>query len=173
MRKVRRVRRFDRGALVYFFSFSETLSVPPGPLVLAGSAIYPPVTHERSLLDVLGHRPACVGGLCGACRVLVDGEIVNACKTLSKDVRAGAVILSYEDVVDDPAAKEAVRAFLDARPTRCALCVPSLGVTAVALARKGQSGDEDAVDAALETAACMCTGRRSLRAALLSIGKKT
>jgi carbon-monoxide dehydrogenase small subunit len=130
------------------------------------------VTDEPSLLSVLHHRPACVTGLCGACRVLVDGEIVNACTTLAKDVRAEAVILAYEDVAEEPAAKEAVRAFLEARPTRCALCVPALAVTAVSLARKGKSGDEDAVDAALTTAACMCTGRRSLRAALLSVGNK-
>jgi aerobic carbon-monoxide dehydrogenase small subunit len=130
------------------------------------------VANERSLLDVLGHRPACVTGLCGACRVLVDGELVNACTTLAKDVRAGATIESYKDVAHEPATQEAVKAFLDARPTRCALCVPSIGVTAAGLARKGKSGDEAAIDAALETAACMCTGRRSLRAALLSVGKK-
>jgi len=83
------------------------------------------------------------------------------------DVPDGARVEGFEDVCLEPAAVTAVLAFTAERPTRCTLCVPAIGVTAAALARHGQSGDERAIDSALETAACMCTGRASLRRALL------
>jgi aerobic-type carbon monoxide dehydrogenase small subunit (CoxS/CutS family) len=129
---------------------------------------------KTSFLDVvrgpLGIRSAmrgCGNGLCGACRVLVEGEPCNACRVTLGEVPDGARVEGYEDVSSDPAAVAAVAAFTAERPTRCTLCVPAIGVTAVALARHGQAGNAEAIDRSLETAACMCTGRGSLRRALL------
>jgi aerobic-type carbon monoxide dehydrogenase small subunit (CoxS/CutS family) len=129
---------------------------------------------DRTLLEVLrgehGVRSAsrgCADGTCGACRVLVDGELVSSCLVRWRDVAPGARIETYEALADDPAAKRAVEAFAAERPTRCRLCVGALGVTAVSLARAGCAGRADAVDAALESATCMCTGRGSWRRALL------
>ena len=129
---------------------------------------------KTSFLDVvrgpLGIRSAlrgCGNGLCGACRVLVEGEPCNTCMLTLGEVPDGARVEGYEDVSTDPAAVAAVTAFTAERPTRCSLCVPAIGVTAVGLARQGQTGDAEAIDRSLETAACMCTGRGSLRRALL------
>ena len=129
-----------------------------------------------SLLDVarraMGVRSASLGcqdGSCGACRLLVDGEVVNACKLAWRDVASRARVESYEDVADTPAAVRAIEAFHAERPTRCTLCVGALGVTAVALQRVGHAGDPEAVEALLRHATCMCTGRGSLRRALLLV----
>ena len=129
-----------------------------------------------TLLDVarreLGVRsasaPRCIDGKCGACRLLVDGVLVNACAVLWENVRDGATIEAYETVADDEAAACAIDAFAEERPTRCRLCIGGLGVTAVALARAGKQGDPDAIEETLATATCMCTGRGSLRRALLA-----
>lgn len=77
------------------------------------------------------------------------------------DVPENARIESYEDLENDPAAARAVAAFLKERPTRCRLCVGPLGVTAVAICRRGLEVDE-----AIGEATCMCTGRGSWRRAL-------
>jgi aerobic-type carbon monoxide dehydrogenase small subunit (CoxS/CutS family) len=129
-----------------------------------------------SLLEVarraMGVRSASLGcqdGSCGACRLLVDGEVVNACELAWRDVASGARVESYEDVAGTPAAVRAIEAFHAERPTRCTLCVGALGVTAVALERVGHAGDPDAVEAALRRATCVCTGRGSLRRALLVV----
>ncbi len=98
--------------------------------------------------------------------MLIDGVARNACTTRLVDVRDGAVIEAYEDVSSEDAAVRAVSSFTDERPTRCSLCLPCVGVTAVALARSGKAGEGAAVDAALADAACMCTGRGSMRRAL-------
>jgi aerobic-type carbon monoxide dehydrogenase small subunit (CoxS/CutS family) len=129
--------------------------------------------EERPLLDVLRreagvrscHR-GCDDGTCGACRVLVDGALVSACQLAWRDVPNGAKVETYESLAREPNAARAVNAFEAERPTRCKLCVGALGVTAAALARAGKARDDDAIDAALEGATCMCTGRGSWRRAL-------
>jgi carbon-monoxide dehydrogenase small subunit len=132
--------------------------------------------ETRPFLDVLraelGVRSAargCQDGSCGSCRVLLDGVLVSSCKVRWADVRDGAQVEAYEDVALDPAAVRAVDAFGEERPTRCKMCVGALGVTAVAVARSNAGdakGREDAIEAALVGATCMCTGRGSWRRAL-------
>ena len=145
--------------------------------LLFRSAQPAPVTgdDDATLLDVvrgaLRQRSVargCANGMCGSCRVLLDGELVNACVVPWASVRDGARLEVYADVEREPAAREAVAAFTVARPTRCRLCVPALGITAVSLARRGCAKDAGAVEDALESATCMCTGRSSMRRALLS-----
>jgi aerobic-type carbon monoxide dehydrogenase small subunit (CoxS/CutS family) len=139
-----------------------------------GTALEVSASAEESLLDVvrreLGVRSAslaCRDGSCGACRLLVDDTVVNACQLVWRDVPSVACVESYEDVASSAAAVRAVGAFCAERPTRCTLCIGGLGVTAAALERAGLAGDAEAVEAALRGATCMCTGRGSLRRALL------
>jgi aerobic-type carbon monoxide dehydrogenase small subunit (CoxS/CutS family) len=135
-----------------------------------------PVTVDadasRSLLDVLraelGVRSAskaCADGTCGACRVLLDGKLTASCLVSWGDISEGAQVETYETLSSDPAAARAVEAFASERPTRCRMCVGALGVTAVSIARS-ELPRADAIDAALEQATCMCTGRGSWRRAL-------
>ncbi len=126
----------------------------------------------RQFLGFRSAAAACGDGRCGTCRLLVDGVLVNACGRTMASVRDGARIEGEESLSDDEAAQDAVAAFVDDRPTRCRLCVPALAVTAAALARRGERGVETAVEAALATATCMCTGRGSLRRALLAPQKQ-
>jgi len=145
--------------------------------LLKGARVLVTLDASTSFLEVvrgpLGIRSAargCGNGLCGSCRVLVEGELWNTCMKTLEDVPDGARVEGYEELSTHPAAAAAVCAFTEERPSRCTLCVPALGLTAVALARAGKRGDEAAIEETLETAACMCTGRGSLRRALLVKG---
>ncbi|MDB4997717.1 MAG: aerobic-type carbon monoxide dehydrogenase, large subunit CoxL/CutL-like protein [Myxococcaceae bacterium] len=120
----------------------------------------------RNELGVRSASRACTDGTCGACRLLIDDEIVASCRRTWDSVPDGARVEAYEDVAVDAAAEAAVTKFEAERPTRCRMCVGALGVTAVALARRGRSGDTEAIALTLETATCMCTGRGSWRRAL-------
>lgn len=120
----------------------------------------------RDALDIGSASRGCQDGRCGACRVLLDGAVVNACLLRWREVRDGATLASYEDLSRDPAAMRVVEAFLAERPTRCRSCVGALAVTAVSLARAKKSGDNAAVNEAIGEATCMCTGRGSWRRAL-------
>jgi aerobic-type carbon monoxide dehydrogenase small subunit (CoxS/CutS family) len=122
----------------------------------------------RAFLGVRSASRGCADGSCGACRVLLDGALVKSCRVKIADVREGAVVEAYEDVRKDAAAKRAVAAFDTERPTRCSLCVGSVGVTAAWLARTGRAGRPAAVEDVVEDANCVCTGKGSLRRALLA-----
>ncbi len=142
-------------------------------LVRAGADLPIDADEGATLLEVirkeLGVRSASLGcrdGSCGACRVLVDGELVPSCRVRWNDVKDRATLETYEDLERDAAATRATEAFASERPTRCKLCVGALGVTAVALARAGESGDAEAIEGVLTNATCMCTGRGSWRRAL-------
>jgi aerobic-type carbon monoxide dehydrogenase small subunit (CoxS/CutS family) len=122
----------------------------------------------RALLGVRSASRGCADGSCGACRMLLDGELVKACRVKIGDVRDGAVVEAWEDLEGDPAAVRAVAAFDAERPTRCSLCVGAVGVTAAWLARTGRAGRPAAVDDVVASANCVCTGKGSLRRALLT-----
>jgi aerobic-type carbon monoxide dehydrogenase small subunit (CoxS/CutS family) len=84
---------------------------------------------------------------------------------LLRDLPEKSTIQTYEDVATEPAVTRTVAAFEDERQTRCRLCVGALGVTAHHLEATGGMSDER-IEAALQSATCMCTGRGSLRRAL-------
>jgi aerobic carbon-monoxide dehydrogenase small subunit len=111
-------------------------------------------------------RRGCADGTCGACKVLLDGVLVRSCVTMVSQVAFGALLETFEDLKDEPAAELAVSAFDAERATRCRLCVPALALTAVDLARRGLARDSDAIRERLASAHCQCTGRGSLMRAL-------
>jgi aerobic-type carbon monoxide dehydrogenase small subunit (CoxS/CutS family) len=121
----------------------------------------------QDVLEAHAASKGCVDGLCGACRVVLDGKVSNSCRVAWRDVPEGAELLTYEDVSNEAGVVAAVLAFNDERPTRCSLCVGGLGVTAYVLTKQGADASDDAVEETLATATCMCTGRGSLRRALL------
>jgi aerobic carbon-monoxide dehydrogenase small subunit len=112
----------------------------------------------------------CESGSCGACRVLVDGDVVSACTTRASSLPAGAHVETAESLQEHERMRTVLRAFVRERNTRCALCLSGLAVMAVHLERTGKTFDEAAIDALLEGAHCACTGRGSLRRALLTRG---
>lgn len=143
-------------------------------LVIAGKSRAFSASAEEDLLAVLRKKAGlksllrgCKNGRCGACRVLVDGALTRTCGTRLESLPEGAIVTAYEEIAKDPNAIHAIAIFEGSRPSRCHLCVPALGLAAVHLVRLGKRGDRAAVDEVLEGAACMCTGRASLREALL------
>jgi aerobic-type carbon monoxide dehydrogenase small subunit (CoxS/CutS family) len=143
-------------------------------LVIAGKPQAFSATAEEDLLAVLRKKAGlksllrgCKNERCGACRVLVDGKLTRTCGTRLESLAEGATVTAYEEIAKDPSAMHAIAVFEGSRPSRCHLCVPALGLAAVHLVRIGKRGDRVAVDHVLEGAACMCTGRASLREALM------
>jgi aerobic-type carbon monoxide dehydrogenase small subunit (CoxS/CutS family) len=110
----------------------------------------------------------CESGSCGSCRVLVDGAVVSSCTHAAASLAPNASVETAESMQENERMRTVLRAFVRERSTRCALCLSGLAVMAVHLERAGQSFDEGAVDDLLAGAHCACTGRGSLRRALLT-----
>lgn len=103
----------------------------------------------------------CTDGSCGACRVLIDGELVLSCKIAVGPALHGSRIDTRETLEGAPAVKRALAVFDQERPTRCRLCVGAVAVTAYWLLEHPSE-----MDHALSGLRCSCTGRGSLRRAL-------
>ena len=110
----------------------------------------------RRLLDVLridlgltGSKEGCGEGECGACAVLVDGTLVNACLLPMLQVRDRAV-LTIEGVEHD--------AMAQAGATQCGICTPGMVIAALALLRANPRPTREEVRRGLAGNLCRCTG---------------
>ena len=122
------------------------------------------VPGMRRLLDVLredlgltGTKEGCGEGECGACSVLIDGEVVNSCLVPLCQVD-GADILTVEGLAPKGGLDALQQAFLDAGGAQCGICTPGMLMAARAYLDKGGGTDHDAIREAIAGNLCRCTG---------------
>jgi carbon-monoxide dehydrogenase small subunit len=123
------------------------------------------VPGTRRLLDVLredlaltGTKEGCGEGECGACSVLIDGELVNSCLVPVCQVDRGQVT-TVEGLADDQGNLGALqRAFLDHGAAQCGICTPGMLIAAQAYIDQGGGSDEAAIRDGIAGNLCRCTG---------------
>jgi carbon-monoxide dehydrogenase small subunit len=116
------------------------------------------------LLDVLredlrltGTKEGCGEGECGACSVLVDGELVNSCLVPVLQVE-GAQIQTIEGIADGAQLHAVQEAFIECGGAQCGICTPGMVLAAVSLlAATPQPTDAD-IRNGLAGNLCRCTG---------------
>src|SRR6185369_4277035 len=93
----------------------------------------------KRLLDVLredlrltGTKEGCGEGECGACSVLVDGEVINSCLVPVCQVN-GSTILTVEGLARDGRLDPLQQAFLECGGAQCGICTPGMLIAARAL----------------------------------------
>jgi aerobic-type carbon monoxide dehydrogenase small subunit (CoxS/CutS family) len=119
---------------------------------------------DRSLLLVLreeigltGTKYGCGEGECGACKVLVDGVAVRACKTPLGEV-VGRSITTIEGLAEGDRLHPVQQAFLDAGAFQCGFCTPGMIVAAVSLLTHNPHPNEEEIRAAMQGNLCRCGG---------------
>jgi len=122
----------------------------------------------RRLIDVLrddlrltGTKEGCSVGVCGACSVLVDGELMTSCllPAVSADGRAVTTI----EGLDARALKEA---FITEGGFQCGICTPGQIVAASALlAARPRPSDAEIADWMMGNL-CRCTGYHGIARAI-------
>lgn len=126
---------------------------------------------DRPLLDVLredfhltGTKFGCGEGECGACTVLVNGEVTRSCITSIAEV-AGKKIETIEGLAKDKL-HAVQQAFLDKQAMQCGYCVPGHIMTAVAFARDNPGASRSDVVAAMSEHICRCCNYPNILAAV-------
>ncbi|MEK6287248.1 MAG: (2Fe-2S)-binding protein [Acidobacteriota bacterium] len=129
-----------------------------------GSAREPDVPPMMRLLDVLreelrltGTKEGCGEGECGACSVILDGEVINSCLVPVCQVQ-GSVIITVEGLARDGRLDPLQQAFLECGGAQCGICTPGMLIAARALLDENAHPSREAIKEAIAGNLCRCTG---------------
>ena len=108
-------------------------------------------------LGLTGTKEGCSVGVCGACTVLVDGQMVASCITLAVTAD-GADITTVEGLAKDGKLHPVQQAFIDHGGFQCGICTPGQVITAKALLDVNPDPTEEEIKDWMMGNLCRCTG---------------
>jgi nicotinate dehydrogenase subunit A len=146
-------------------------------LIVNGKKLEVDVDSETSLLTVLrddldltGSKYGCGEGQCGACTVLVDGQLARACITRVGRV-ASRTITTIEGLEKDGQLHPLQRAFLEADAMQCGYCTSGMIMAGVSLLNKNSRPSRDEIVRHMNRNICRCgTYQRVVAAIELASG---
>ncbi len=145
-----------------------TLTVNGAP---RSAEVYP----MARLLDVLredlgltGTKEGCGEGECGACSVILDGALVNACLVPAIQAQ-GAALRTVEGLAEAGELSPLQDAFLHHGGAQCGFCTPGMLVAGTHLLEQHAAGDETAVREGLAGNLCRCTGYNKIIDSVLGV----
>jgi carbon-monoxide dehydrogenase small subunit len=124
----------------------------------------------RDDLDLTGSHIGCDTGNCGACSMIVDGQIVKSCMLLAVQAD-GATIETVEGLSEDGRLTPLQQAFSDHHALQCGYCTPGMLMSATDLLRAHPSPTEEQIRKALQGNICRCTGYWNIFEAVKAAGR--
>ncbi|HSE32714.1 MAG TPA: (2Fe-2S)-binding protein [Pyrinomonadaceae bacterium] len=111
----------------------------------------------RQQLQLTGTKEGCGEGECGACTVLLNGEIVNSCLVPMAQVE-GSQITTIEGVAKGDELHAVQQAFIEHGGAQCGICTPGMVLAAVDLLSRNPNPTENDIRTGLAGNLCRCTG---------------
>jgi aerobic carbon-monoxide dehydrogenase small subunit len=111
----------------------------------------------RRQLHLTGTKEGCGEGECGACAVLIDGELANSCLIPVVQVEDTS-ITTIEGVADDERLHAVQKAFVAHGGAQCGICTPGMVLAAVCLRDRSPHATDAEIRSALAGNLCRCTG---------------
>jgi len=122
------------------------------------------VASYKTLLEVLredlaltGTKHGCELGECGACAVLLDGELVLSCLVAAVECE-GRAVTTVEGLREGPRLHALQTAFADHGAAQCGYCTPGMLLAAKSLLDRNAEPSRDQIAEALSGQICRCTG---------------
>src|SRR5438876_1958109 len=141
---------------------------------LNGKVVSSDVVGTRRLLDVVredlhltGTKEGCGEGECGACSVLIDGQVVDSCLIAVGQVE-GRTVTTVEGLADGGRLTALQQAFIEQGAAQCGICTPGMLLAAHVLVQRATRPTGDQVREALAGNLCRCTGYTKIIEAVLS-----
>jgi carbon-monoxide dehydrogenase small subunit len=120
----------------------------------------------RGELDLTAAKEGCGEGECGACSVIVDGELKVACLTTAAQLEDGTGILTAEGLAREPLGRALQEAFAEEGGVQCGYCTPGMLLASYALIAREPAPTEAAIRGQLAGHLCRCTGYTRIVAAV-------
>ncbi len=131
----------------------------------AGSARVP---ERKNLVDFLredvgltGSHVGCEHGVCGACTLEVNGEMVRGCLMLAMQAD-GASVTTVEGLADSGRSAALREAFATRNALQCGYCTPGMLASALEYVEGGGAADRSAIREHLSGNYCRCTGYQAI-----------
>jgi carbon-monoxide dehydrogenase small subunit len=137
-------------------------------IVLNGKPVTRRVPARQHLVDFLreemgltGSHVGCEHGVCGACTVRVDGEIVRGCLMLAVQAD-GRRVDTIEGLSDSQELAALQSAFHERNALQCGFCTPGMLMAALDLAKNHPDATREQIRAHLSGNYCRCTGYQAI-----------
>ena len=121
----------------------------------------------RDDLGMTGTKCGCGLAQCGACSVMVDGEVVRSCVTPVSSV-SGKQITTIEAIEKDQVGKKVVEAWTDHQVPQCGYCQSGQVMAATALLKSTPAPSEEQINAAMINL-CRCGTYNAIHAAMAGL----
>ena len=147
-------------------------------LTINGEQVAERVEARKTLVDFLrddlgltGSHVGCEHGVCGACTVRVNGEIVRGCLMLAVQCD-GAHVQTIEGLSDSGEIADLQTAFEQRNALQCGYCTPGMLAAAQDLLRKGGVPSREDIREHLSGNYCRCTGYHAIIDAVEAVAKQ-
>ncbi|MEI8132866.1 MAG: (2Fe-2S)-binding protein [Leptolinea sp.] len=117
----------------------------------------------RDYLHLTGTKEGCNIGECGACSVLLDGQLVNSCLILAAQAN-GREVKTIEGVhaLENDFPNDLQQAFIDYGAVQCGFCIPGMVLAGESLLNSNPTPNRTEIRAAIAGNLCRCTGYQQI-----------
>jgi carbon-monoxide dehydrogenase small subunit len=115
----------------------------------------------REYLKLTGTHVGCEHGVCGACTVRVNGDIVRSCLMLAVQVQ-NASVQTIEGLSDSGEITDLQAAFRDRNALQCGFCTPGMLMAAQDLLQQNSGPSREEIREHLSGNYCRCTGYQAI-----------
>lgn len=111
----------------------------------------------RDHLGLTGTHIGCDTSQCGACTVMVDGQVVKSCTLLAAQVD-GSEIITVEGLGTVDNLHPIQKAFWEEHGLQCGYCTPGVMMASIGLLQSNPNPTDEEIREGLEGVICRCTG---------------
>jgi aerobic carbon-monoxide dehydrogenase small subunit len=137
-------------------------------LTVNGQAVTRRIPARMNLVDFLreelgltGSHVGCEHGVCGACTVRVNGEIVRGCLMLAVQAD-GCTVETIEGLSDSGELAKLQKAFHEKNALQCGFCTPGMLLAARDLLKQNPKPNREQIREHISGNYCRCTGYQAI-----------
>jgi len=141
------------------------------PVIFKGNPAMRLLDGLREYYKLVGTKCGCKEGECGACAVLVDGELINSCLVAMGSLE-GSRVVTIEGFSKTKRFEVLADAYAEVSAVQCGFCIPGMVMASEALLASNPHPTEKEIRIGLSGNLCRCTGYNAIVEAVGIAAKK-